>query len=222
MTTPDKLSLWDLTMDGGYLMIPLALLLLVSIYVFIERCIVLNKALKMDPTFMQRIREYIKNGDIDNATNLCKRADTAVSRMLLKGVERIGRPVQDVLAAIENQGNLESAGMGRGMTWLSTTAAGAPMLGFLGTVTGMIEAFFALAKSGTAANITVLSSGIYQALVTTVAGLVVGILAMFAYNYLTTRLNRIINLMEARTMDFMDLLNEPAGIGSPGRKTPKF
>ena len=180
MTTPDKLSLWDLTMDGGYLMIPLALLLLVSIYVFIERCIVLNKALKMDPTFMQRIREYIKNGDIDNATNLCKRADTAVGRMLLKGVERIGRPVQDVLAAIENQGNLESAGMGRGMTWLSTTAAGAPMLGFLGTVTGMIEAFFALAKSGTAANITVLSSGIYQALVTTVAGLVVDILAMFA------------------------------------------
>ena len=138
--------------------------------------------------------------------------------MLLKGVERIGRPVQDVLAAIENQGNLESARLSRSMTWLSTTAAGAPMLGFLGTVVGMIEAFFALAKSGTAANITVLSSGIYQALVTTVAGLVVGILAMFAYNYL----NRIINLMEARTMDFMDLLNEPAGIGNPGRKTPKY
>lgn len=222
MTTPDKLSLWDLTMDGGYLMIPLALLLLVSIYVFIERSIVLAKAMKVDPTFMQRIREYVKSGDIDNAENLCRKTDTPVSRLILKGVERIGRPINDVLAAIENTGNLESATLGRGMTWLSTTAAGAPMLGFLGTVTGMIEAFFALAKSGTAANITVLSSGIYQALVTTVAGLVVGILAMFAYNYLTTRLNRIINMMEARTMEFMDLLNEPAGIGAPARKTSKY
>ncbi len=208
--TPDKLSLWDLTMDGGYLMIPLALLLLVSIYVFIERCIVLAKAGKVDTAFMQKLREYIKSGDLKSADNLCTVADTPVSRMMLKGVERIGRPIQDVLGAIENQGNLESAKLSRGMTWLSTTAAGAPMLGFLGTVVGMIEAFFALAKSGTAANITVLSSGIYQALVTTVAGLVVGILAMFAYNYLTTRLNRIINIMEARTMDFMDLLNEPA------------
>lgn len=222
MTAPDTLSLWDLTMDGGYLMIPLALLLLVSIYVFIERCIVLGKALKTDPTFMQHIREYVKEGELEKAEALCKNADTPVSRMILKGVERIGRPIQDVSAAIENTGNLESARLSRGMTWLSTTAAGAPMLGFLGTVVGMIEAFFALAKSGTAANITVLSSGIYQALVTTVAGLVVGILAMFAYNYLTSRLGAIITMMEARTMDFMDLLNEPAGIGAPGRKSSKL
>ena len=125
-------------------------------------------------------------------------------------MDRIGRPVADVQSAIENAGNLEVSRLGKGFMWLSTIAAGAPMLGFLGTVTGMIEAFFALAKSGTAANITVLSSGIYQALVTTVAGLVVGILALFAYNYLVSRLNRIMNDMEGKTMEFMDLLNEPA------------
>lgn len=208
--TPDHLSLWDLTMDGGYIMIPLALLLLVSIYIFVERVIVLHKAGRADDTFMKRIREYVKEGDIESAANLCRKSDTPYSRLILKGVDRIGRPVADVQSAIENAGNLEVSRLGKGFMWLSTTAAGAPMLGFLGTVTGMIEAFFALAKSGTAANITVLSSGIYQALVTTVAGLVVGILALFAYNYLVSRLNRIMNDMEGKTMEFMDLLNEPA------------
>ena len=210
VTTPDHLSLWDLTMDGGYLMIPLALLLLVSIYIFVERAIALHKASRPDPTFMKRIREYVKEGDIESARKLCRKTDTPYARLILKGVDRIGYPVSDVQAAIENTGNLEVARLGRGFTWLSTTAAGAPMIGFLGTVTGMIMAFFALAKSGSAANITVLSSGIYQALVTTVAGLVVGILALFAYNYLTSRVNRIMNDMEGKTLEFMDLLNEPA------------
>jgi biopolymer transport protein ExbB len=208
--TPDKLSLWDLTMDGGYLMIPLVILLLVSIYIFIERLIVIHKASKTDDTFMKRIREYVKEGDTDSAMNLCKKTDTPYARLILKGVSRIGRPVNDVLGAIENTGNIEITKLGRGFTWLSTTAAGAPMLGFLGTVIGMIEAFFALAKTGTSANITVLSSGIYQALVTTVAGLIVGILALFAYNYLVSRTNRIMNDMEGKTMEFMDILNEPA------------
>lgn len=206
----DTLSFWSLVMDGGYIMIPLAILLLVSIYIFIERCITLHRASKTDDTFMKRIRDYIMEGDIDNAINLCKKTDTPYSRLILKGVNRIGRPMSDVLVAIENTGNLEVANLGKGFTWLSTTAAGAPMLGFLGTVVGMIEAFFALANAGTSANITVLSSGIYQALVTTVAGLVVGIAALFAYNYLVSRVNRIMNTMEAQTMEFMDLLNEPA------------
>ena len=118
--------------------------------------------------------------------------------------------MNDVLVAIENAGNLEVSALGKGFTWLSTTAAGAPMLGFLGTVTGMIEAFFSLATAGTAANITVLSGGIYQALVTTVAGLIVGIIALFAYNYLVSRVNRVMNNMEGKTMEFMDLLNEPS------------
>ncbi len=206
----DSLSLWSLVKDGGFIMIPLAILLLVSLYIFIERCLALRRASREDPTFMNRIRDYIHEGDIESAENLCKRTDTPYARLIHKGVTRIGRPMQDVLVAIENTGNLEVSNLGKGLTWLSTTAAGAPMLGFLGTVTGMIEAFFALAKAGTSANITVLSSGIYQALVTTVAGLVVGIIALFAYNFLVSRINKVMNNLEAKSMEFMDLLNEPA------------
>lgn len=208
--TQDTLSLWELTMDGGYLMIPLALLLLVSIYIFIERCIAIGRASKTDKTFMTNIRNYVHNGDIRSAIELCEKTNTSASRLVLKGLTRIGRPVPEVQAAIENTGNIEVSRLGKGFTWLSTTAAGAPMIGFLGTVTGMIEAFFALAAAGQGANVTVLSSGIYQALVTTVGGLVVGIAALFAYNYLVSRVNRVMTRLEADTMEFMDMLNEPA------------
>lgn len=206
----EKMSLWSLVMDGGYIMIPLAILLLVSIYVFTERCIVLNRASKEDKTFMNRIRDYVHEGDLESALNLCKKSDTPYSRLIEKGLTRIGRPMNDVLVAIENTGNIEVSRLGKGFVWLSTTAAGAPMLGFLGTVAGMIQAFYALASTQGSANITVLSSGIYQALVTTVAGLIVGIIAMFAYNYLVARVNTIMNSLENKTMEFMDLLNEPA------------
>lgn len=205
----NELSLWSLTMDGGYIMIPLALLLLLTIYVFTERCIVLTRASREDSTFMNRIRDYIHEGDIESAVSLCKKTDTPASRLILKGVSRIGRPMNDVLVAIENTGNIEVANLGKSLPWLSTTAAGAPMLGFLGTVVGMVQAFYAMASAGTAANITVLSGGIYQALVTTVAGLIVGIIALFAYNFLVARVNRIMNALESKTMEFMDLLNEP-------------
>ena len=204
-----SLSFWSLVMDGGYIMIPLALLLLVVIYVFTERCIAISRAAKEDNTFMDRIRDYVHEGDIQSAEKLCKKTNTPYARLIATGLSRIGRPMNDVLVAIENTGNIEVAALGKGFPWLSTTAAGAPMLGFLGTVVGMIDAFFSLANAGTSANITVLSSGIYQALVTTVAGLVVGILALFAYNYLTARVNRVMNAMETKTMEFMDLLNEP-------------
>lgn len=206
----DSLSFWSLVTDGGYIMIPLAVLLIVSIYIFAERCFVLKRAARNDHSFMNRIRDYIHEGDIESAENLCRKSDTPYGRLILKGISRIGRPMSDVLVAIENTGNLEVAKLGKGLTWLSTTAAGAPMLGFLGTVTGMVEAFFAMTKAGSGANIAVLSSGIYQALVTTVAGLIVGIIALFAYNYLVSRLNHIMNDLEANTMDFMDLLNEPS------------
>ncbi len=206
----ESLSLWSLIIDGGYIMIPLALLLIMSIYIFVERCIAISRASKSDATFMSRIRDYVHEGDIESATNLCKMTATPYARLILKGLTRIGRPMNDVLVAIENTGNIEISALGRGFTWLSTTAAGAPMLGFLGTVVGMIEAFFALAAAGTSANITVLSSGIYQALVTTVAGLVVGIVALFAYNYLVARVNSVMSDLEGKTMEFMDLLNEPA------------
>ena len=204
------LSFWSLVMDGGYIMIPLAVLLLVVVYVFTERCIVINRAAKQDKSFMDRIRDYVHDGDIESAQNLCKKSGTPYSRLIAKGLSRIGRPMNDILVAIENTGNIEVANLGKGLPWLSTTAAGAPMLGFLGTVVGMIQAFFSLASAGTSANITVLSSGIYQALVTTVAGLVVGIIALFAYNYLTTRINSVMNRLENNTMEFMDILNEPA------------
>lgn len=206
----ETLSLWSLVMDGGYIMIPLALLLIVSIYIFVERCMAITKASKNDDSFMLRIRDYVHEGDLESARQLCKQTDTPYARLILKGVSRIGRPMQDVLVAIENTGNIEVAKLGKGFTWLSTTAAGAPMLGFLGTVTGMIEAFYALAMAGTGANIIVLSSGIYQALVTTVAGLIVGILALFAYNFLVSRVNRVMTGLETKTMEFLDLLNEPA------------
>lgn len=205
-----SISFWSLVMDGGYIMIPLAVLLLVVIYVFTERCIVINRAAKCDKSFMDKIRECIHEGDIESAMNLCKRTNSPYARLIAKGISRIGRPMNDILVAIENTGNIEVANLGKGFPWLSTTAAGAPMLGFLGTVVGMIDAFYSLASAGTSANITVLSSGIYQALVTTVAGLVVGIIALFAYNYLVARVNKVMNSLEASTMEFMDLLNEPA------------
>lgn len=207
----EKVNLWTLIMDGGYIMIPLAILLLLTIYIFVERYIVINRTLKEDPTLISRLRDYLNEGDIHSAENLCRSSNSPYGRMLLKGVQRIGRPINEVNSAIENTGNLEVASLGRGMTWLSTTAAGAPMLGFLGTVIGMIEAFFSLARAGAQNNISLLSGGIYQALVTTVAGLVVGIIALFAYNYLAARISKATNLMEARTMDFLDILNSPAG-----------
>ncbi|MBQ5696930.1 MAG: MotA/TolQ/ExbB proton channel family protein [Muribaculaceae bacterium] len=209
-SSTQALSLWNLTLEGGIIMIPLAVLLLVSIYIFVERCIVIYKASKEDATFMKRIRDYIHEGEIESATKLCKVTNTPYSRLIMKGLTRIGRPMNDVLVAIENTGNIEVSALGRGFTWLSTTAAAAPMLGFLGTVTGMVEAFFAMSNAGSAANISVLSGGIYEALVTTVAGLIVGIIALFAYNFLVSRVNRVMSNLEAKTMEFMDLLNEPS------------
>lgn len=205
-----ELSVWDLTMRGGFIMIPLAILSIISIYIFVERCIAITRARKEDSSFMQRIRDYIHDGEIESARNLCARTDTPYARLILKGISRIGRPMNDVLVAIENTGNIEIANLEKGLPWLATTAAGGPMIGFLGTVIGMVNAFYNLASAGTSANISVLADGIYEALVTTVAGLIVGIIALFAYNYLVARINKVMNNLEAKTMEFMDLLNEPA------------
>lgn len=205
-----ELSIWELCLEGGFIMIPLVLLSIVCIYIFIERFLVIKKANQEDETFMKRIKDYIHEGEIESAMNLCKKTGSPYARLIGKGISRIGRPMNDVLVAIENTGNLEIAKLGKGLPWLATTAAGAPMLGFLGTVMGMVNAFYNLASAGSAANIDVLAGGIYEALVTTVAGLIVGIIAMFAYNYLVARINKVMNLLEAKTMEFMDLLNEPA------------
>lgn len=206
----EELSMWELCLKGGIIMIPLLLLSVISIDILVERSFAIRKAAKEDNTFMKRIKDYIHDGEIESAMNLCKKTDTPYSRLILKGITRIGRPMNDVLVAIENAGNLEVAELEKGFTWLATTAAGAPMLGFLGTVTGMVQAFFAMASAGSNANVTVLASGIYEALVTTVAGLFVGIIALFAYNYLVAMVNKVMKQLEAKTMEFMDLLNEPA------------
>ena len=204
------MSLWNLCLEGGWTMVPLALLLLLSIYVFAERAIVIARASKEDNNFMNRIRGYVHEGELQSALNLCQATQSPAARLIEKGITRIGRPMNDVLVAIENTGNLEISKLSRGLPWLATTAAGAPMLGFLGTGIGRVQAFFAIASAGNSANIASFASGIYAALVTTVAGLIVGIAALFAYNYLVARINKIMNRLEASTMDFMDLLNEPA------------
>ena len=208
--TEMEMSLWVLCLKGGPLMIVIGALSLVCIYIFIERAIVINRANREDATFMKRIRDYIHEGEIESAFNLCKKNGSPYARLIAKGISRIGRPVNDILAAVENTGNIEIANLSKGLPWLATTAAGAPMLGFLGTVIGMVQAFYDIASEGNSANIATFSSGIYTALVTTVAGLVVGVIALFAYNYLVARINSVMNLLESKSMEFMDLLNEPA------------
>lgn len=189
-------------------MIILAILAVLSIYILIERAIVIYRANRTDESFMKRIRDYVAAGELESAMRLCRSTDTPYSRLVLKGLQRADRPLGDVLVAVENTGNLEVAALSKGMPWLATTAAGAPMLGFLGTVIGMVQAFFAIHQAGNTASIGDFAGGIYTALVTTVAGLIVGIVALFAYNYLVARISSVVNMLEARTMEFMDILSD--------------
>ena len=207
----ESINLWTMAQYGGWIMIILALLLAWAIYVFIERLVTLHNAMKEDKSFMNRIKDYIHDGKIDSAINLCRSIDTPASRMIEKGISRIGRPMQDVQVAVENVGNLEVGKLEKGMVIIATIAAGAPMLGFLGTVLGMVQTFFNMAQNASGViEITALSEGMYQAMVTTIGGLIVGILAMFAYNFLVARVDRVVRQLEGRTLEFMDLLNEPA------------
>jgi len=205
-----QINVIDLAIKGGWIMIVLLILSLIACYVFIQRFIIIKRAGKEDETFMNRIKDYIHEGKIDSALNLCRNTNTPSSRMIEKGITRLGRPMNDVMVAIENVGNIEVAKLEKGFPVIATTASGAPMLGFLGTVTGMVRAFFDMANAGSNVDISLLSSGIYEALVTTVGGLIVGIIFLFAYNYLVSQVDKVVNKMEARTMEFMDLLNEPA------------
>lgn len=209
-TQAATMNAFELALKGGWIMIVLLILLFLSIYVLIERTLVIKKARQEDATFMNRIKDYIHEGKVDAALGLCRKTDTPAARMVEKGISRIGRPMTDVTSAVENVGNIEVASLEKGLPILATTAAGAPMIGFLGTVTGMVKAFMSMAGEGANVDVTSLSTGIYEALVTTVGGLVVGIIAMFAYNYLTTLIKGVINKMEMRIMEFMDILNEPA------------
>lgn len=204
-----EMNLWDMACKGGWIMIVLAVMSVIAFYIFFERAFAIRKASKDDPLFMDRIRDYIKTGEIKSAINYCRMVNTPSARMIEKGITRMGRPVSDVQAAIENTGNIEVAKLENGLAIIATVSSGAPMLGFLGTVTGMVRAFWNMANAGNNIDITLLSGGIYEAMITTVGGLIVGIAAMFAYNHLVYRVDKVVSQMEARTMAFMDLLNEP-------------
>lgn len=187
--TEAEINVIDLAFKGGWIMVVLLLLSLMAIYIFVQRLIIIRRAGKEDETFMNRIKDYIHEGKVDSALNLCRSTNTPSARMIEKGITRLGRPMNDVLVAIENVGNLEIAKLEKGFPLIATTAAGAPMLGFLGTVTGMVRAFFDMANAGTNVDVSLLSGGIYEALVTTVGGLVVGIITLFAYNYLVSQVD---------------------------------
>ena len=204
-----QMNLWDMACKGGWIMIVLAVMSVIAFYIFFERAVTIRKAAKDDPLFMERIRDYIKSSETKSAVNYCRMTNTPSARMIEKGISRMGHPVADVQAAIENTGNIEVAKLENGLSIMATISSGAPMLGFLGTVTGMVKAFWNMANAGNNIDITLLSSGIYEAMITTVGGLVVGIATMFAYNHLVYRVDKVVNQMEARTLAFMDLLNEP-------------
>ena len=205
----EEMNIFDLALKGGWIMVVLLILSLLATFIFIQRLMIIRQAGKSDESFMSRITDYIHDGKVESALNLCHSTDSPTARMIGKGISRLGRPVNDILATIENAGNLEVAKLEKGFPVIATTAAGAPMIGFLGTVTGMVRAFFDMANAGTNVDVQLLSGGIYEALVTTVGGLVVGIISLFAYNYLVSQVSHVVNKLETRTMDFMDLLNEP-------------
>lgn len=207
----EPISIFTMAQYGGWIMVLLALLLAWAVYIFVERLIVMHRATQEDRSFMDRIKDYIHEGKIDSAVNLCRQTNTPSSRMVEKGISRIGRPMQDVQVAIENVGNLEVGKLEKGLVIMATIAAGAPMLGFLGTVLGMVQTFYNMAQNASGIiEMNALSEGMYQAMVTTIGGLIVGILAMFAYNFLVARIDHVVRLLEGRTLEFMDLLNEPA------------
>jgi len=212
-TAQTKLTLLDFAIKGGWVMIPIALLSLAAAYIFIERYYVIKKATKEDTNFMNRIKDYIHDGKVDAAFALCRSTDTPSARMIEKGISRLGRPLQDISTAIENVGKLEISKLEKGFPTLATITGAEPMLGFLGTVIGMVQSFYAMSQAGNNIEVSLLSDGIYTALITTVAGLIVGILGYFAYNTLVVRVERVVFNLEATLTEFMDILNEPLKTG---------
>jgi biopolymer transport protein ExbB len=204
-----KLTLFDLAIKGGWVMIPILLLSFVGAYIFIERFYVIRKASREDQNFMNRIKDYIHEGRIEAAMALCKATSSPSARMVEKGINRLGRPLQDISTAIENVGKLEISKLEKGFPTLATITGAEPMLGFMGTVIGMIQSFYAMSQAGNNIEVSLLSNGIYTALITTVTGLFIGILGYFAYNTLVVRVEKVVFNLEATLTEFMDILNEP-------------
>lgn len=207
--TEKSVSYLDLAFKGGWVMYPIALLSIIAVYIFIERFMAIRNASKIDQNFMNRIKDYIHDGKIESATALCQSTNNPLAMMIEKGISRMGRPLNDINTAIENIGQVEIYKLEKGLPILASCAGGAPMLGFFGTVLGMVRTFMDIAGAGNSLDVSLLSQGIYIALITTVGGLLVGIPAFFAYNYLVARVEELVNKLEAHTMQFMDLLNEP-------------
>jgi biopolymer transport protein ExbB len=212
--TTSSMSIWDLCFGGGafsvVLMCLLFALFFVMVFIFVDRFIAIRKATTIDSNFMNRIRDFISEGNIEAAIDLCRRTNSPIARMVEKGIERIGRPMSDIQTAIENVANVEVAKLETSLPWLSSIAGGAPMIGFLGTVVGMVQVFMNMsANQSGAIELSQLSEGMFVAMITTVGGLIVGIPAYFAYNYLVARIEKLVFRMEATTIAFMDILNQP-------------
>jgi biopolymer transport protein ExbB len=204
----NELSILELCKQGGWIMIVLAILSILAIYIFVERFIAIRAAEKDDPLFMDRIRDYLKGGDIKSAINFCRVTNTPGARIIERGISRINQPAPEIQTAIENTGNLEVAALEKRIHILATIAGGAPMIGFLGTVIGMVQAFWQMSNAGGNLDISMLSGGIYQAMITTVGGLIVGIIALFAHNYLVAKIDGVVNELERKSLAFMDIMNE--------------
>ncbi|KQC32763.1 biopolymer transporter ExbB [Nonlabens sp. YIK11] len=208
------LSLYDLVASGGVagtiIIVILLILLFVALYIYFERLFKIKASSKIDSNFMLQIKDHVTNGRIDSAKMLCAKEGSPVARLTEKGISRIGSPLEDINSAIENAGKLEVYKLEKNVSVLATIAGAAPMIGFLGTVIGMVLAFHTLATSGGQAEMGTLAEGIYTAMTTTVAGLIVGIIAYIGYNHLVVKTDKVVHQMEANAVDFLDLLNEPA------------
>ncbi len=202
-------SLFEMAAKGGWLMIVLLILSILAIYIFGKKWWSIRQAGKIDKDFMKDIRDYVHEGKIKSAKTLCSKYDSPIARMVESGLVRLGKPLSDIKTAIENVGNVEVERLEKGLPYLATIAGGAPMIGFLGTVLGMVQAFFNMSNAGNNIDITLLSSGIYTAMITTVGGLIVGILAYFGYNYLTAQISGLVYRMERAILEFMDNIAEP-------------
>ncbi|WP_317129536.1 MotA/TolQ/ExbB proton channel family protein [Luteibaculum oceani] len=211
ITKEETISIWELIVQGGwYIMIPLGIMSLMSVYIFVERYFAIKKASVEKPDFMAKIKDNIHDGKIDAALHLCEAADTPMARITAKGISRIGKPTKDIAATIENVAKLEVYNLEKNLSSLATIAGAAPMIGFLGTVIGMIVTFHEMKISDKGVEIAELSGGIMQAMVTTVAGLVIGIVAYIAYNSLVAFVNKVVNKLEISAIEFLDLLDEPS------------
>ena len=207
------LSIIELIKSGGLagqlIIALLTVLLVVALYIYFERLFTIKAASKVDPNFMNQIKDHVVNGKIEAAKAVCIQVNSPVSRLIDKGISRIGRPLADINSAIENAGKLEVYSLEKNVSILATISGAAPMIGFLGTVIGMILSIFEIANSGGQIDIKLLADGLYTAMTTTVAGLVVGIIAYIAFNHLVGRTNKVVYQMEANSVEFLDLLNEP-------------